>query len=158
MPYLRRSNRNKVTKVIIKENFGSIIWEFHEHDKDHKPSVPHGHSVNSKIKYKLDVFSGDIFDETTGTKKSKVRRKEMLILYRNRKFQECFDEANRWYAEKYPKKYKELGYPKELPIRRLGYAMRSKILSTRRVKRDDTFCVIFPSNAYLNANCDSVRL
>ena len=40
-----------------------IKWRFKKGDPDHLPSVPHGHSIDHKPEWVLDVWTGNVVDE-----------------------------------------------------------------------------------------------
>lgn len=64
-----------------------ILWEFHAYDDDPFPSEPHGHSLNPYHKYKLDVYSGEVFGFNSNLV-GKASKKDIERLFKDRKFQE----------------------------------------------------------------------
>ena len=82
-----------------------IYWEFHKGDADFNPSVPHGHSLNGKSldgKYKLELWSGKIYDQSTGELKGVAKPKDMLRLYQTDGFQDFVSECRAEYAKNNP--------------------------------------------------------
>lgn len=77
-----------------------MIWDFHKADADPFPSVPHGHSTNGK--YKLKLWSGEVFDIQTNKLVGKSSKKEMLKLYGSHKFQCFVNDAREWFKENNP--------------------------------------------------------
>ena len=82
-----------------------IYWEFHKGDADYNPSVPHGHSLNGKSldgKYKLELWSGKIYSQSTGELIGIAKAKDMLRLYQSDGFQNFVNECRVEYAKNYP--------------------------------------------------------
>lgn len=75
-----------------------MYWEFHAHDPDFLPSVPHGHSG----KYKLNVITGEIIDTETGHVVAKLDKKDKNRLYKDKKFQSFARVARLYYLENNP--------------------------------------------------------
>ena len=82
-----------------------IYWEFHKGDADFNPSVPHGHSLNGKSldgKYKLELWSGKIYSQSTGELIGIAKPKDMLRLYHSDGFQDFVNECRAEYAKNNP--------------------------------------------------------
>ena len=83
-----------------KDKIYKMIWVFHKTDVDPFPSVPHGHSTSGK--YKLKLWSGEVYDTHTNKQVGKANKKEMLILYRNNKFQSFVNDVREWFEQNNP--------------------------------------------------------
>ena len=82
-----------------------IYWEFHKGDADFNPSVPHGHSLEGKSldgKYKLELWSGKIYYQSTSELIGIAKPKDMLRLYHSDCFQDFVIECRAEYAENNP--------------------------------------------------------
>ena len=98
--YQNRSYRYR-PKIPVK----SIYWEFHKGDKDPYPSVPHGHSLTGKTldgKYKLELWTGNIYEESTGKLYCVAKNKDMKRLYNDSDFQQFIDDCRNEYAANNP--------------------------------------------------------
>ena len=98
--YQNRSYRYR-PKIPVK----SISWEFHNGDKDPYPSVPHGHSLTGKTldgKYKLELWTENIYEESTGKLYCVAKNKDMKLLYNDSEFQQFIDDCRNEYAANNP--------------------------------------------------------
>lgn len=77
-----------------------LYWEFHKGDADYRPSVPHGHSLDGK--YKLELWSGEIYDCRTGKKVMQAKEKDMLALSRENGFADFVNECRAEYLKLHP--------------------------------------------------------
>ena len=121
-----------------------IYWEFHKGDADFNPSVPHGHSLEGKSldgKYKLELWLGRIYDQSTGEMKGTAKPKDMLRLYRSDGFQDFVNECRAEYAKNNP----HMQLP---PLTDNPYITRSHAVAIRRHrgmwrrKRFDSFVFV----------------
>ncbi|RAP74377.1 hypothetical protein DL346_20055 [Paenibacillus montanisoli] len=62
-----------------------MLWMFHQYDVDPFPSVPHGHSIEPMNRYKLDVNTGEVYDNNRKVV-GRADRKELRLLKSDRKF------------------------------------------------------------------------
>ena len=84
----------------------NINWEFRKGDDDYRPSVPHGHSLEGKKadgKYKLELWTGNIYEESTGKLYGVAKKKDMVLLYKDIEFKKFVDECRKIYQQKNPK-------------------------------------------------------
>ena len=79
-----------------------ILWEFHAYDDDPFPSEPHGHSLNPYHKYKLDVYSGKVYDFNRQV--GKASKKDLERLFEDRKFQQLIKIAKEHSESNKPKR------------------------------------------------------
>jgi len=79
-----------------------ILWEFHAFDDDPFPSEPHGHSLNPYHKYKLDVYSGKVYDFNSLV--GKASKKDIQRLFEDRKFQQLIKIAKEHSESHKPKR------------------------------------------------------
>ena len=77
-----------------------MYWDFHKGDSDYNPTVPHGHSLDGK--YKLELWSGKIYDVSSGKVHGIAKSKEMKILYAYPGFREFVEECREEYRRIYP--------------------------------------------------------
>ncbi|MBR0156246.1 MAG: hypothetical protein IJM20_01840 [Clostridia bacterium] len=76
------------------------IWDLNMYDDDNWPSVPHGHSLDGK--YKLNVWTGEIFEITTKKRVGHARKKELNVLYSNNEFIKFARSAIQYHKEHFP--------------------------------------------------------
>ena len=77
-----------------------MYWEFHKGDADFNPTVPHGHSLDGK--YKLELWSGKIYEVSTGKLCAMAKGKEMKTLYDLRGFVSFVEECRSEYERTHP--------------------------------------------------------
>ena len=77
-----------------------MYWEFHKGDDDPWPSVPHGHSKDRK--YKLQLWSGNIYNKKTGKLEYKAKSKDMKALREYPDFIEFVEECRKSYKLRNP--------------------------------------------------------
>ena len=106
-------------KVKIKK----IYWEFHKGDADFNPSMPHGHSLDGK--YKLELWSGNIYDVKTKELCWIANPKEMQQLYSYEEFLEFVVDCRSEYIKSHP----NFNLP---PLSALPTSKSSKHLSIRK--------------------------
>lgn len=97
----------------------NMYWEFHKNDDDYWPSVPHGHSLDGN--YKLEIWSGNIYNIHTGKLEYKAKKKEMQKLQQYDNFQEFVSECR----EEYVKRNPSIRIP-ELKLKSRSYVHRRK--------------------------------
>lgn len=57
-----------------------VKWEIHNHDADiNNPSCPHMHAIGKP--WKLDLYTGIIYDEKTGIYVGRIKAKELLEIW-----------------------------------------------------------------------------
>lgn len=77
-----------------------IYWEFHKGDHEFNPSLPHGHSLDGR--YKLELWSGCIYEVSTGKVCGTAKSKDMERLFRHPGFQEFVIECRDEYEVLFP--------------------------------------------------------
>ena len=77
-----------------------MYWDFHKGDNDNLPSVPHGHSLDGK--YKLEIWSGKIYNVHSGKVEYIAKKKEMKALQNYPGFMEFVKECREEYKERNP--------------------------------------------------------
>jgi len=77
-----------------------MYWDFHKGDADYNPTVPHGHSLDGK--YKLELWSGRIYEISSGKMYGISRSKEMRALYVFPGFREFVEECREEYRKMHP--------------------------------------------------------
>lgn len=82
-----------------KEQIYSCLWEFHSYDADPSPSVPHGHSLDGKLK--LSIWDGSVYDVRTRKRVGCATKKEMRKLQANSKFKLFVAAEREWYRNEY---------------------------------------------------------
>lgn len=70
-----RKIKDRIIMLRPKLPIKNMYWEFHKNDDDYWPSVPHGHSLDGN--YKLEIWSGNIYNLHTGKLEYKAKQKEM---------------------------------------------------------------------------------
>ena len=71
--YVRKRNHYTMLRPNIPVK--KMYWEFHKGDNDNLPSVPHGHSLDGK--YKLEIWSGKIYNIQSGKLEYIAKKKDM---------------------------------------------------------------------------------
>ncbi len=101
-----------------------VKWEIHNHDADiNNPSCPHMHAIGKP--WKLDLYTGNIYDERTGTHVvGQMKAKELFEIW-NAKGVLKIILAERARYEKFHKK-DPIRYP-ELPALLVSDTKRNKI-------------------------------
>lgn len=82
-----------------------IYWDFHKGDPDYNPTMPHGHSLDGKSldgKYKLELWSGKIYEVSSGNIYGIAKSKEMQALYAFPGFREFVEECREEYRKMHP--------------------------------------------------------
>ena len=90
----------KITMLTPKINVYGMKWRFYKTDDDDHPSVPHGHSLDGN--YKLQLWSGNIFNVQNGKIEFKAKRKDMTNLYNLPGFQKFVSECRDEYMKRNP--------------------------------------------------------
>ena len=90
----------RTTLLAPKLKVKGMLWEFHKGDDDFSPSVPHGHSQDGK--FKLQLWTGNIFNVSTGKLEYRAKRKDMTALYNHPGFLEFVKECRTDYASRHP--------------------------------------------------------
>ena len=96
--YVRK--RNHYTMLRPKVPVKKMYWEFHKGDNDNLPSVPHGHSLDGK--YKLEIWSGKIYNIQSGKLEYIAKKKDMKALQNYPGFMEFVKECREDYMERNP--------------------------------------------------------
>ena len=96
----KRSKRIRFIRFRPKVSIKKMYWEFHKGDEDYNPSVPHGHALDGK--YKLELWSGKIYEIATGEVYAVAKAKDMRKLYVYDGFQEFVDMCRNTYIEHHP--------------------------------------------------------
>lgn len=81
-----------VTSYKPKYSIHRMKWKFNPYDPDFSPSVPHGHSIDPVRGYKLNPFTGDVYDPK-GRTVGKADKKDIRRLSMDEKFQELIRTA-----------------------------------------------------------------
>ena len=68
-----RKIKDRIIMLRPKLPIKNMYWEFHKNDDDYWPSVPHGHSLDGN--YKLEIWSGNIYNLHTGKLEYKAKQK-----------------------------------------------------------------------------------
>ena len=98
---MRNMKKNiKITMLTPQINVYGMKWRFYKTDDDDHPSVPHGHSLDGN--YKLQLWSGNIFNVQNGKIEFKAKRKDMTNLYNLPGFQKFVSECRDEYMKRNP--------------------------------------------------------
>ena len=95
-----RKIKDRITMLRPKLPIKNMYWEFHKNDDDYWPSVPHGHSLDGN--YKLEIWSGNIYNLHTGKLAYKAKQKEMNKLQQYEDFQDFVSICREEYAKRNP--------------------------------------------------------
>lgn len=92
------TEKNSVVLYFVMHGMKDMTkWEFHEHDDDPFPSVPHAH-WERKDRPKLDPYTGRAYMYLNKEDTSKrLKRKQRIELWNNVKFREFVLRALDWY-------------------------------------------------------------
>lgn len=82
-----------------KEQIFNCMWEFHSYDDDPSPSVPHGHSLDGKLK--LSIWDGAVYDVRSKKKVGQASKKEIRKLKSNDKFKAFVKSEREWYISEH---------------------------------------------------------
>lgn len=82
-----------------KEQIFNCMWEFHSYDDDPSPSVPHGHSLDGKLK--LSIWDGAVYDVRSKKKVGQASKKEIRRLKSNDKFKAFVKKEREWYINEH---------------------------------------------------------
>ena len=74
-----------------------LLWRFHKTDKDDIISIPHGDCIDSKKKYQLDPYTGQIYYKKSVI--GSITRSEFKRLWKDEKFLVYVHEARKYYLE-----------------------------------------------------------
>lgn len=98
---LKLVEKNSLPLVLkTRTKIWNMIWDFHKGDDDMNPSVPHGHSIDGK--YKIELWSGTVYDRRTKKVIGKALRKEIEDLYNNPSFLFFVKEVRESYLQRHP--------------------------------------------------------
>lgn len=111
-----------------KDKIYKILWEFHKGDDDPSPSVPHGHSLDRK--YKLSIWDGSVYKVSDGERIGVASKRELLNLYKDKRFQQFVFETREWYTENHP------FCPPLAPLNNAVAAQRATIFKVYRKNQD----------------------
>jgi len=93
-------------------------WRFHQYDKDHFPSIPHGHLV-TKNKIKLDCYRGFTYDTSAKNKPlHRERRKFIVNLWNDDKFRVFAINQINFYIVNFPNYKWRVRNPLRIPRKR----------------------------------------
>lgn len=99
----------------------SQAWDFHPHDVDFWPSIPHGH-LNGRPLPKLNPYVGRAFEgHDREVIKLRLTKKEMVGLWNFDKFREICLQAIDFYSTTYPDYQFPVSNPRNLPRPWLRY-------------------------------------
>lgn len=98
--FLKISKKARIWCLRPKVQIKQIYWEFHKGDADFNPSMPHGHSLDGK--YKLELWSGNIYEVSTKELKWIAKPKDMQHLYSHEGFQKFVKECRDEYCKNHP--------------------------------------------------------
>lgn len=99
---MKLKSENRLKKYRPKVKLYKLLWEFHVYDEDFFPSVPHGHSIDGKRKYKLHVYSGNIYDINNNVV-GKADEKSLHRLHKDPRFRSLVVEAIKYYNSSNPR-------------------------------------------------------
>ena len=92
--------KTRTTLLRPKTKVHGMLWTFHKTDDDNWPSVPHGHSIDGK--YKLELWSGNIYEISTRQLVFRARKKDMKNLIAYPGFLEFVKECRKEYKHRNP--------------------------------------------------------
>lgn len=95
-----KKGKNDFTMLRPTVPIKKMYWEFHKGDNDNLPSVPHGHSLDGK--YKLEIWSGKIYNIQSGKVEYIAKKKDMKALQQYPGFIEFVKECREEYKERNP--------------------------------------------------------
>lgn len=98
----RRDVRKRNDYTMLRPNVPvkKMYCEFHKGDNDNWPSVPHGHSLDGK--YKLEIWSGKIYNINSGKLEYTAKKKAMKALQNYPGFMDFVKECREKYMERNP--------------------------------------------------------
>jgi hypothetical protein len=99
---MKLKKENALTKYRPKLKLYKLLWEFHVYDEDFFPSVPHGHSIDGKRRYKLDIYCGNVYDINDNVI-GKADEKSLHGLHRDPRFTNLVIEAIKYYNSLNPR-------------------------------------------------------
>jgi len=106
MKIIRRKIKFRIYNYRPRIPIKKIYWEFRKGDDDYRPCVPHGHSLEGNKadgKYKLELWTGKIYEEGTQKLYGIAKKKDMMLLFNNPEFRKFVDESRELYKQKNPK-------------------------------------------------------
>lgn len=108
---LNRAEFNATRQVTVDCIIQGQHWIMHEHDDDiNDPSCPHCHAKERN--WKLDIYTGYIYEYPRKRYKSKASKQEMKHLWQQKGFMELVIKERNLYYENYhfvdPSRYPEL--------------------------------------------------
>ena len=95
-----KKTKFKYTLLFPKVRVKGMSWVFHKGDDDDRPSVPHGHSTDNL--YRLQLWTGNIYEAQTGKLKYKAKKKDIKALYNYPGFLEFVNECREEYMKRHP--------------------------------------------------------
>ena len=106
MKFVKRKFKCGIYNYRPRTPIKKIFWEFRKGDDDYRPCVPHGHSLEGDKadgKYKLELWTGNIYEEGTQKLHGVAKKKDILLLFNNPEFREFVNECRELYQQKNPK-------------------------------------------------------
>lgn len=82
-----------------KEQIFNCMWEFHSYDDDPSPSVPHGHSLDGKLK--LSIWDGSVYDVRNKKVVGRASKKDIRKLQSDSKFKLFVAAEREWYKNEH---------------------------------------------------------
>lgn len=93
-------------------------WRFNQYDRDHFPSIPHGH-LYTKNKVKLDSYRGYTFDTSANNKPLQREKKKFIVnLWNDDKFRAFALNQINFYIVNYPNYKWRTKNPLRIPRKR----------------------------------------
>ena len=100
MRKIRAKSKSRITRGFRpKEQIYNCRWEVHSYEDDPSPSVPHGHSLDGKLK--LSIWDGAVYDVRSKKKVGQASKKEIKRLKANNKFKAFVTAEREWYINEH---------------------------------------------------------
>jgi hypothetical protein len=96
-------------------SIGGRKWEFHRHDRDFFPSIPHGHK-NGRDQPKLDPYQGWVYQRSKQI--YRIKKAEVARIWNDEKFRALAHSAITFYAAEFPHYRWRVPNPFRLPRKR----------------------------------------
>ena len=99
--YSQKRAANKTTLYRPHYQLKQMLWDFHLADADDQIAIPHGHSLNGKVEYTLDPYTGDVYHNKIKQEYGLIK-KEYNRLWEDNKFLKYVKRARNTYLEHNP--------------------------------------------------------